>query len=293
MSENSILELVDQQEWLQPVQDKGAELVHDAFAAAGPAGQAAKNALHGVWLGHPLHPAVTDIPVGSWTVALALDLLEIRGNSEYQAGADAAIMLGLLGSVPAALSGMTDWSDTHGKPQRVGAMHGILNVGAAVLYAGSYAARKSDKRGLGRWLGFLGYGLMAASAYLGGELSYAQKIGVNHAPDVIGELPQEFTLALPEADLIEGQPVKATVEGTEILLLKKGTAIFAMANKCSHLSGPLSEGKVEGDSIVCPWHQSRFCLRNGRVEDGPATSNQPVLDCKIENGGVLVKAQQS
>lgn len=292
MSENPILRLIDQQQWLQPLQDKGPELVKDAFSSAGPAGQAAKNALHGVWLGHPLHPAITDIPVGSWTVAATLDLLEMRGDLEYKAGADFAVLVGILGAVPAALSGITDWSDTHGKPQRVGALHGILNVGAAALYAGSYAARKSDQRGLGRFLGFLGYGLVLASSYLGGELSYAQKIGVNHAPDPEGEIPEEYTPAIPEAELIEGKPVKVTIQGTDFLILKTSERIFAMAEKCSHLSGPLSEGKVEGDTIVCPWHRSRFCLTDGRVEDGPATSNQPVLDVKIENGTVMVRAAQ-
>jgi nitrite reductase/ring-hydroxylating ferredoxin subunit/uncharacterized membrane protein len=293
MAENPILESIENLDWLQPVQDKGAELVKNAFTAAGPAGQTAKNALHGVWLGHPLHPAITDVPVGSWTVAAALDLLEMRGDSQYQAGADAAVMLGLLSSIPAALSGITDWSDTHAKPQRVGLVHGILNICAAATYAGSYAARKSDKRELGRVLGFLGYGLVLASAYLGGELSFAQKIGVNHAPDPEGELPKDFTVAVAESALTEGKPTKTTIEGTDIFLLKKGGTIYAMADKCSHLSGPLSEGKVENDSIICPWHGSRFCLKDGRVEDGPATSNQPVLDVKVVNGQVLVKARQN
>ena len=293
MSENQILASIENQDWLQPIQDKGAELVQGAFKSAGAAGQTAKNALHGVWLGHPLHPAITDIPVGSWTVAAALDMLEMRGDSRYQAGADAAVMLGLLGAIPAALSGMTDWSDIQGKPQRVGAMHGILNVGAAAMYAGSYAARKSEKRGLGRWLGFLGYGLVLASAYLGGELSYNQKIGINHAPDPDEELPKDYTVAIKEAELTDGKPAKATVDGIPLMILKAGTKIYAMADKCSHLGGPLSEGTVEGDSIICPWHESRFCLRDGNVENGPATIKQPVLDVKVENGNVLVRAQQS
>ena len=285
--------LVDQQQWLQPIQDKGSELIHDAFSGAGPAGQTVKNALHGVWLGHPLHPAITDVPVGSWTVAAALDLLEIRGDSRYQAGADAAVMLGLLSSVPAALSGLTDWSDTHGKPQRVGALHGLLNIGAAALYAASYAARKSEKRGLGRLLGFVGFGLVLSSAYLGGELSYSQKIGVNHAPDAEGELPKEFTAAIKESELMQGKPAKVTIEGTDFFILKNGMTIYAMAENCSHLSGPLSEGRVEGDSIVCPWHGSRFCLKDGSVEDGPATNKQPVLDVKVEDGTVFVRARQT
>jgi nitrite reductase/ring-hydroxylating ferredoxin subunit len=134
--------------------------------------------------------------------------------------------------------------------------------------------------------------LVAASAYLGGELSYSQKIGVNHAPDPEGELPEDYTEAINESELIEGKPAKVTIQGTDFLILKSGGQTYAMADKCSHLSGPLSEGRVEGDSIVCPWHGSKFCLKDGHVEDGPATNDQPVLDVKIENGKVLVKARQ-
>jgi nitrite reductase/ring-hydroxylating ferredoxin subunit/uncharacterized membrane protein len=293
MSENPIITAVERQEWLAPVESSGSELIKNAFQAAGPAGQEVKNALHGVWLGHPLHPAITDVPVGSWTVAAVLDVLDMAGGDQYQAGADAAVMVGLVGAIPAALSGMTDWSDTHGKPQRVGAMHGILNVSAAALYASSYAARKADNRGLGRWLGFAGFALVLASSWLGGELSYVQKVGVNHAPDPEEELPADYTPAIAEAELPEGKPTKATVNGTDVLLVKHGTKIYALAGKCSHAGGPLAEGKLEGNSIVCPWHGSRFCLEDGHVEDGPATSNQPVLDVKTQNGQVLVKAQQS
>ncbi len=292
MSENPILALVEKQEWLQPIQDKGEELVKGAYGATGAGGQVVKDALNGVWLGHPLHPAITDVPVGSWTVALALDLLEIRGDSQYTAGADAAVAVGLLASVPAALSGLTDWSDTHGKPQRVGAMHGLLNIGAAALYLGSYASRKAEKRGLGRWLGFAGYGLVLASAYLGGELSYSQKIGVDHAADE-DELPEDYTAVCSQADLIEGKPKKVTANGTDIFLLKRGETIYALGNRCAHLGGPLTEGKVEGDTVVCPWHGSRFCLKDGSVVNGPATNPQPVLSVKIEDGQVMIKAQAS
>lgn len=278
---------------MQPIQEKGPELIRNAFAAAGPAGQTLKNALHGVPLGHPLHPAITDVPVGSWAVAATLDTLDLMGESKYQAGADAAVMIGLVSAIPAALSGLTDWGETHSKPQRVGIVHGLLNMGAVALYAGSYAARKSNQRPLGRWLGFVAFGLVFASSYLGGEMSYSQKIGVNHAPDPEGELPKDFTEAIAEADLVDGKPHKVSINNTEIMLLKKDNHIYAMANHCAHLSGPLSEGKVEGDSIVCPWHGSRFCLKDGHVEDGPATNDQPVLDVTMKNGKVLVRAQQN
>src|SRR5947199_10626284 len=118
--ENPILAGIEKQEWLQPIQEKGEQLVKGAYEAAGPGGQNVKNALHGVWLGHPLHAAITDVPVGSWTVAAALDLLEIRGDSDYRSGADFAVLLGLLSAVPAAVSGATAGSGTEGKAQRAG-----------------------------------------------------------------------------------------------------------------------------------------------------------------------------
>ena len=293
MAENPLLASIDRQNWLQPGVDRTSELIKDAFEAAGEQGQTVKNALHGVWLGHPLHPAITDVPVGSWTVAAAMDLLEMRGDSNYKSGADFAILFGLLASVPTAISGATDWSDTHGKAQRVGAVHGILNLGAAALYAGSLVARRAERRGFGRALGFLGFGCVLISAYLGGELSYNQKVGVNHAPDIEEELPKDYTLAIADSELTQGKPTKVNVAGTDVFLLKTPTTIYALANKCAHMGGPLAEGKVEGDTIVCPWHGSRFCMKDGRVEDGPATNNQPAFDVKIEGGNVLVRAHQS
>ena len=292
MSENPVLTAINKQEWLGPVQTKGAELVQNAFAAAGKAGQSIKNALHGTPLGHPLHPAITDVPVGSWTVAAVLDVLEATGESKYKPGSDAAVMIGLVSAIPAALSGVTDWSDTHGQQQRVGAAHGLLNMAAAGAYAASYIARKCDNRGLGRTLGWLGFGLVFASAYLGGELSYTLKTGVNHAPDR-SDLPKDFMPAMAEADLPENKPTKAIVDGTPVLLVKRGAQIYALADTCSHLGGPLSEGKLEGDSIVCPWHGSRFCLKTGNVLDGPATANEPAFDMKVEDGKIFVRSKES
>lgn len=289
MSEDPILAVVEQQDWLQPVQDAGEKLVKNAYAAAGSAGQPIKNALHGVWLKHPLHSAVTDVPVGSWTAAAVLDVLEAGGRDEYGPGADAAVAIGLVGAVGAALSGLTDWSDTQGKPQRVGAMHGLLNVGAAALYGTSYAMRKSGNRCAGRTFGFLGYALVLASAYLGGALSYNQRIGVNHAPDPDEDLPEQFTPVCREDELFEGKPKRVEAQGTPILLMKKSGHVFAIADRCSHLGGPLSEGQIECDTVVCPWHGSRFSLRDGSVIDGPATTPQPALDVNLRDGEVLVR----
>jgi nitrite reductase/ring-hydroxylating ferredoxin subunit len=199
------------------------------------------------------------------------------------------VLIGLAGAAVSAVSGLTDWSDTHGKPQRVGAFHGLLNVAATALYTGSYIARKSRNRGLGRALGWSGFGVVMASAYFGGALSYRQRIGVDHSPDADQQLPEDFARALPENELAEGQPQKVNVKGTDIFLLKRGNEIFALANNCSHLGGPLNEGEIKDDSVICPWHGSRFCMRTGAVLDGPATHHQPKLDVTVRDGDVFVR----
>lgn len=292
MSQDPIVNFAEQQEWLQPVQEAGEKFVKAAYAAAGEAGQPIKNALHGVWLKHPLHAAITDIPIGSWTAAAVLDVLEASGNKEYAAGADAAIAIGLVGAVGSALSGLTDWSDTYGKTQRVGALHGLLNLGAAVLYGTSYGLRKCGSRSFARAFGFAGFATVLASSYLGGALSYEQRVGVNHAPEPDEELPQDFTAVCAESDLSEATPKGVEANGTPVLLVKKEGEILALAGKCSHAGGPLAEGKIEGDSVVCPWHGSRFCLRTGAVIDGPATTPQPALEVETRGGQVFVRARK-
>lgn len=290
MSEDEILSVIEQQEWLAPVQEAGQKLVKKSYEAAGESGPAIKDALHGVWLGHPLHVAITDVPLGSWTTAAVLDTLEAAGQEQYAAGADAAVAVGLVGAVGAAVTGLTDWSETQGRPQRIGALHGLLNLTAASLYAGSYWARKSRSRGLGRALGFAGYAVSLASAYLGGVLAYRLRIGVDHSPDRDDELPHDFKPALAENELTEGQPRKASVDGVDIFLLKRGGKIVALANKCSHQGGPLNEGEIKDNSVVCPWHGSRFCLKTGEVLDGPAVHPQPKLDVMVRDGQVFVKS---
>lgn len=288
MPEDPILALVNEQEWLAPIEETGQKWVQKAFEAAGDNAALIKNALHGVWLKHPLHSAITDVPVGSWTAALVMDVLDAAGHNQFAPGADAAVTVGLAGTTLAAASGLADWSATHGKAQRIGAMHGLVNSAAALLYLGSAISRATGNRRLGRVLGFVGFGVVAAGAYLGGALSYNQKIGVNHAP-LEKELPDKWKPAIAESELTEGQPKSVEVEGIPVFLLKRDGEIYALANQCSHLGGPLAEGKIDGDTVTCPWHGSCFNLRSGAVEVGPATTDQPVFDVRVENGQILIK----
>lgn len=290
MAENKLITTITEQEWLGKAGEKLRPAVIGAFKSGGKAGQEIKNFLHGTWLGHPLHPIITDVPVGAWTVAAVLDAVELLGKKKYRSGSDAAIAIGLLGAVGSAITGLTDWSGTTKKKQKIGLMHGILNLGATALYTTSYILRKKKKdRGTAIALAMVGYGVTSLAAYLGGHLVYAEQVGVDHTA-ISAEYPQDFVAVLPEADL-EDNSMKAVKAGEiAVLLAKKNGEIFALANTCSHLGGPLCEGELLDDcSVVCPWHHSTFSLKDGSVISGPATEPQPNFEVRLNNGQIEVK----
>src|SRR4029077_19553365 len=102
----------------------------------GDAGRRVRDFLHGTWLGHPLHPALTDIPLGAWTTALALDAAGDRSRGMARA-ADTAMGVGIAGAVGAAVTGLTDWHHTTGGDRRLGLGHAMLNTAALALYVTS------------------------------------------------------------------------------------------------------------------------------------------------------------
>src|SRR6187401_899035 len=119
----------------QPVLDAVAEplsrAVRGTYELGGQVGQQAKNAVHGVWLKHPLHPVFTDLPIGAWTTSLVLDAVAARTHDDgLERAADVAIGVGLAGATAAAVTGLTDWSETSGHPRRTGLIHGLLNIAA-------------------------------------------------------------------------------------------------------------------------------------------------------------------
>ena len=142
MATSAVMTAVEQQQWLETVSAKVQPAITHTFAAGGPLGRQLKNFLHGTWLGHPLHPVLTDIPLGAWTTALVLDGLEgATGRTEFGRSAKTAIKVGLIGAVGAALTGVTDWQHTEQRARRLGLLHGVLNTVAAALYTTSLVQR--------------------------------------------------------------------------------------------------------------------------------------------------------
>jgi nitrite reductase/ring-hydroxylating ferredoxin subunit/uncharacterized membrane protein len=284
VSTNALIQMID-----NPALDKVAEplgdAVRDAFKSAGPAGQQAKNALHGVWLGHALHPVITDVPIGAWTTALVMDTAA-QGDPGMQRAATFAIGVGLAGALGAAVTGLTDWSETDGKARRTGLIHGLLNITATALFATSYALRRKDSHDGGRKCAWTGYAIAVGAAYLGGDLVYGQRIGVTHAD---AEPPKEFTAVLDSAALPDNTMTRARAGDADILLVRQHGRLCALTHACSHLGGPLSEGTLKDGSVVCPWHGSEFALDDGRVINGPATLPQPRLEVRERDGRIEVR----
>jgi nitrite reductase/ring-hydroxylating ferredoxin subunit/uncharacterized membrane protein len=272
-----------------PAIDRVAEplskVVRGAYESAGPVGQQAKNALHGVWLGHPLHPVFTDVPLGAWTTALALDAAA-QGDPGMRRAATFAMGVGLAGAVGAAVTGLTDWSETDGQSRRAGLIHGLLNITATTLFATAFALRRRDSHDGGRTAAWMGYTIALGAAYLGGDLVYRQRIGVTHADD---SLPQDFTPVFDSAALPDNAIVRARAGDTDVLLVRQHGRVCALVHACAHLGGPLSEGTLKDGSVVCPWHGSEFALDDGHVVNGPSTHDQPCLVVRERGGRIEVK----
>lgn len=289
MATETALDLINRQDWLEPVADTLQQAVHKAYESAGDSGRQLKNAMHGVWLGHPLHPVLTDIPLGAWTTALVCDAMEeITGRKEFGAAADLAIGIGLAGAAGAAVTGLTDWSATDGRARKIGLTHGLMNIAGALLYGSSLSCRLNGNRAVGRGLSLLGFAGAVCSAWLGGNMVYTEQVGVNHAAGGAA-LPNEWIPVMADSDLKEGELTRADANGFPVVLLKRQGVISAIAERCSHAGGPLAEGKLEGDAVTCPWHASRFNVTTGEVLDGPATHPLPCFDVRIQNEQVEVR----
>jgi nitrite reductase/ring-hydroxylating ferredoxin subunit/uncharacterized membrane protein len=252
--------------------------------SAGPV----KDALSGTWLGHALHPVLTDLPIGTWTSAVLLDWL---GGERSREAADRLIALGLAFALPTAVTGATEWADAEpasDEVRRVGAVHAAANASAAMLFGASLSARRSGARGTGRLLALAGAGVMTASGLLGGHLSFAKGVGVDQT--AFEEPPDEWTAALRDSDLPEGQSRYAEVGGVGVLVARHGGQVYALSNRCVHRGGPLDEGELHDGCVTCPLHGSTFRLSDGQVERGPAAYPQPVWHVRVRNGVIELKS---
>jgi nitrite reductase/ring-hydroxylating ferredoxin subunit len=262
-------------------------------AAAKSLPKPVRNVLDGVWLGAPLHPALTDVPLGSWSAAATFDAIDLlRGEDSLAAAADAALALGVLAAVPAALSGINDWSYLRGDSKRVGTVHALVNTTGLVLNIASLALRRSGSRDLGRLMSGVAYGGALFAAHLGGELSFGLGVRVNRTAF---ESPEhEWKPVADEADLEGAAMKRVEVDGEPALVTRAANGrVCAIAARCSHLGGPLDEGERDGDVVTCPWHGSQFDVCTGEVVAGPAVFPQPVYESRVSTGRIELRPLQN
>ena len=246
--------------------------------------QPVRDVLDGVWFGNPLHPALTDVPLGAWTAAFVLDLV----GSE---AADGALAVGILGAVPAALTGLNDWSHLKDDARRIGTVHALVNTAGLTLNVLSLAARRGGIARLGRVLSRRCLRAARSSPPTSaGHLSFGLGVRVNRTAF---ESPRDrYAPVCEESELNGGKLVGVELEGESVVVSRSEETgeVCAIAATCSHLGGPLDEGKRDGDTVVCPWHGSRFDLCTGEVHGGPAVYPQPRYEARVRAGKVEIRA---
>lgn len=276
--------LVSSMPWLDDVAEKMHAAWDPLFGADGPA--TIKDALYGTWLGHPLHPVLTDLPIGFWTSSAVLDA------AGMQRGADITVKLGTLSALATAVTGYAQWHDLQNMeaPRRLGTLHATLNVAATVCYGASWMLRDRGARTPGLVMSTSGLAIASVAGLLGGDLAYKLGIGVSRV--AFEEPAADWTAVIGVDDLEEGALTRVEHGEDPLVLLKDGETIYAASATCTHVGGPLDEGELSGTCVTCPWHGSEFDLRDGRVIHGPATTPIHAYETRVMEGQVEVRYKE-
>jgi nitrite reductase/ring-hydroxylating ferredoxin subunit/uncharacterized membrane protein len=261
----------------------GASKSLQGLSAKALRNQRLRGMLSGRLLGHPLHPMLTDLPIGCWLSVTLLDLVALAPVASRR-----LLGTGIIAAVPTAVSGISDWIDTEDAEQRVGLVHACGNLIGLTCMTVSWCRRRQG--GSGKALALVGLGAMSVSGWLGGHLSFAMGVGVDTNAFTSG--PQEWSAASLTA---QGAHGLARYESEEfpLVVAAVGEQRFALADRCSHRGGPLSDGGLEGGCIVCPWHGSRFAATDGSVRAGPASIPQPTYELRETGSSVEVRRKEA
>ncbi|MFJ8821031.1 Rieske 2Fe-2S domain-containing protein [Streptomyces sp. NPDC102467] len=243
---------------------------------------ALRDVLHGRQLGHPLHPVLVQVPMGAWISSAVLDFLPgARRPARVLVG------LGTLTALPTALAGWADWAEQHEQQMRTGLVHAAANAGAVSLYGASFVVR-GRRPMLGRALGLGGLTCASVGGFIGGHLAYRQAAGANKTEPVPHLVEPGWHRLGPVGELTAGKPVRWMLGEVPVVVVRaEDGTIDALADRCSHLAGPLSEGEVADGCVTCPWHDSVFRLADGSVVRGPATAPQPCFETRVDADGTV------
>ncbi len=243
-----------------------------------------KRALSGTTVGHRLHPFLTDIPIGCWTAASLVDAFAWRSGER---AARRLVATGIVAALPTVATGLSDWDDTSGNTRRLGVVHMLANTAALTMQFASWRARRKRHHVRGALFGLAGIGALSVGGYLGGHLVFVRRAGVDHEIPVVES--DGWRRACRADDVAEGKPLGVTLDGARVVLVRRDGRVYALAAVCSHAGGPLDQGEVHGDAITCPWHGSTFCLADGAVERGPATTPQPVYETRLRGDTIELR----
>jgi len=267
--------------WADPLGDLVQRIARTLY---GPF-PALRDLLHGTWLGHPVHPMLTDVPIGAFIIATVLDIVG------QPVGATWAIGVGVVSMISAALAGYADYIDLEGAGKRIGSLHSTSMLVALVLYLVSLGARVGWWplfAGGAEWIAAIGLAFVIVGGYLGGELVFDLGSQVDrHAWRGGGTKWQ----ALDVDSVPEDKLTKAKAGAQTLVVTRRGEKIFALHDTCSHQGCSLSEGKLVdgGKRIECECHGSRFELADGSVNRGPAVYPQPRYEVRRSDGKIEVK----
>jgi nitrite reductase/ring-hydroxylating ferredoxin subunit len=268
-----------------------ASVVGGFYRVLGGPGKLLQDFLNGSWLGHSVHAVLTDVVVGGATVAVVLDLLRVILSVE---GLDDAttwvVAVVWLAGISAIVTGLTDFKDTKtGDERNITGLHGLINIVAWLAFSLSLVQRLGGNHDAAFWPFIIGYAIVSLGAYIGGHVVFKYGYMVNFNAFQKGRRAKEFTPLVPLADLPENTPTKVSLGPTALVVVRRGDVVHALKETCSHAGGPLSEGQLDGDAIVCPWHGSTFRLADGAVRHGPASARQVRYETRISADQVEVR----
>jgi len=268
--------------WARPFGDFNHRWLAALFRPIRPV----RDLLNGRWLGHPLHSVLTDAPIGILFLVIVLDVLDLR------TAADVALVVGILAMLAAAVAGVADYADTDGTARERATLHSTLMVVALLVYVVSLAVRGGGGEGADRavavWTSVVAFLILAAGAYVGGDVVYALGNMVSrHA--FRGAGTKWIALEPAEHDdagnIPEGRPVKAKLGINTLALVRQGDTVLALHDQCAHAGGPLSQGTIEDGCLICPWHGSKYRLTDGRARRGPTVYDQLAYEVRRTDAG--------
>lgn len=265
-------------DWLARVVDAG-------YRVLGRPGKWLQDFVNGSWLGHPIHAVVTDVVIGAATLVAVFDLaVLVLGADDLETASLVGVGIVSLAALSAIATGLTDFKDTHtGNERNVVVLHGLINIVATTAYIVSFVLRLGGSGDLGIWFSLAGVLILTVGGYIGGHVVFKYGYPVNRNAFAKGQRAKAYTAVIAAADVPESTPMKVMLGATALVVVRRGDLVHALKATCSHAGGPLDQGELVGDTIVCPWHSSAFRLTDGAVRHGPATTRQVTYRARVSD----------